>query len=78
MTINVTEHVLFDIDTARSYHTEEGLMKALTIFGLDHLRPLIVCNRKGRFTAVFGFHSSGLSKTGNLMAAARHGFKTID
>ena len=67
-----------DIDNSKSYATEENLIKALRKQGLDTMRPLIVCNRQGRFTAVFGIHLSGMAQTGDVTAAARCGFKTID
>jgi hypothetical protein len=67
-----------NIDTSKSYATEENLTKALKRSGLDGLRPLIVLNRAGRYTAVFGLHISGLAQNGNITAAARHGFMTID
>ena len=41
------------IDDARSYATEENLTKGLTKVGLDTARYLTVCNRTGRFTAIF-------------------------
>ncbi|SHG89436.1 hypothetical protein [Bradyrhizobium erythrophlei] len=69
---------ILDIDNAKSYATEANLMKALATTGLDQMMPLVVCNRDGRFTAVFGLHLSGMAKTGDVTAAARHGFKTID
>lgn len=67
-----------NIDTAKSYATEENLMKALKKLGLDECRPLVVCNRKGRFTAVFGLHLGGFAQSGNVTFAAHHGFKTIN
>ena len=67
-----------NIDTSKSYATEANLMKALVKLGLDKMLPLVVCNRNGRYTAVFGLHNSGLAKTGNVTFAARHGFMTID
>jgi hypothetical protein len=67
-----------NIDTAKSYSTEANLMKALSKVGLDKMSPLVVCNRSGRFTAVFGLHNSGLARSGNVCFAARHGFNTID
>ena len=67
-----------NIDTAKSYATEENLTRALEEFGLADMRPLVVCNRQGRFTAVFGLHLSGLAATGNVTYAARLGFHTID
>jgi hypothetical protein len=69
---------VFDIDNARSYATEGNLIKALERIGLDQMRPLVVCNRAGRFTAVFGIHLSGMGQSGDVTAAARNGFKTID
>ncbi len=42
------------------------------------MRPLVVCNRAGRFTAVFGIAISGMGATGDIMRAARAGFKTIN
>ena len=42
-----------DIDNCRSYATEANLEKAVIKFGLADVRPLVVCNRKGRFTAIF-------------------------
>jgi 3-mercaptopyruvate sulfurtransferase SseA len=67
-----------NIDNAKSYATEANLMKALTNLGLDKMRPIVVCNREGRFTAIFGLHLSGMAETGNVMAAAHHGFKTVN
>ena len=69
---------MMNIDNSKSYATEENLMKALAKIGADKLRPLVVRNREGRFTAVFGFHLSGLAETGNLCGLAQHGFMTID
>ena len=69
---------ILNIDNAKSYATEANLLKALKEKGLDGMRPLIVCNRAGRFTAVFGIHLSGMYVSGNVTAAARCGFKTID
>jgi len=65
----------FNIDTAKSYATEENLMKALSKFGLADHKPLVVRNREGRFTAIFSI-SHGDFK-GDIMCAARHGFKTF-
>lgn len=69
---------LMNIDTSRSYATEANLLKALQQLGLAGMRPLVVRNREGRWTAVFGLHLSGMAKSGDVMAAASHGFKTID
>jgi hypothetical protein len=44
-----------NIDTCRSYATEDNLMQALTKYDLIECRPLVVRNREGRFTAVFAY-----------------------
>lgn len=67
-----------NIDNSISYATEANLNKALAKHGLDQMMPLIVRNREGRFTAIFGLHLSGMAKTGDVCYAARIGFKTID
>lgn len=66
-----------NIDTSRSYATEENLMKALERYGMKEASPLIVCNRLGRFTAVF---TAGMLTRKNfpLASAATFGFLTID
>jgi hypothetical protein len=78
MTFAGNPYRVLDIDTSKSYATEANLMTALEKLGLDKMCPLVVRNRKGRFTAVFGMHMSGMARTGNVTAAARCGFKTID
>ncbi len=67
---------MLNIDTTKSYATEENLIKAISKLGFEKDRPLVVCNREGRFTAVFGLHLSGVS--GDPTRYARHGFMTID
>lgn len=47
-----------NIDDAISYKTEDNLHKAIKNRGLAHLRYLTVCNREGRFTAVFPLTSN--------------------
>lgn len=42
-----------NIDTAKSYATEENLDAGLKRLGFDDLRPMKVRNRAGRWTAVF-------------------------
>lgn len=66
----------FDIDNNKSYASEANLMKALEKLGLDKCKPIVVRNRAGRWTAVFGLHNSNFG--GNVTFAARHGFLTID
>jgi len=45
---------MFSIDDPRSYKTETGLHRAIKNIGADpELRYLVVCNRSGRFTAIF-------------------------
>lgn len=64
---------MLNIDTSRSYATEAQLVRALEKRGLGKLFPLIVRNREGRWTAVFGV--SNLQ--GNITLCARQGFMTI-
>jgi hypothetical protein len=47
-----------NIDNSISYKTEDNLHKAIKNKGLAHLRYLTVCNREGRFTAVFPLTSN--------------------
>jgi hypothetical protein len=69
---------MFNIDTAKSYATEANLMTALKKLGLDDQNPLVVRNREGRWTAVFHIAWSSEGKSGNVMFAAQHGFKTFN
>ncbi len=45
---------MINIDNARSYSDETRLWRALENLGFHKLNPIVVCNRKGRFTAIFG------------------------
>lgn len=65
-----------NIDSAHSYATEESLNRALKRLRLDGHRHIVVRNRAGRFTAIFGLRLSAFG--GDVTRAARHGFKTID
>lgn len=69
---------MLNIDDSRSYKTEANLIAALEKLGFAKDRYLVVCNRQGRFTAVFPF--SAIEQSGNagdLMRYARHGFMTL-
>lgn len=44
---------MINIDDARSYTDEIRLWRALENLGFNKLNPIVVCNRKGRFTAIF-------------------------
>jgi hypothetical protein len=61
-----------DIDGARSYATEGGLRKALTKLGLSDDRPLVVCNRQGRYTAIF--HLAHARDQQRALSAPHRGF----
>lgn len=65
---------MFNIDNMKSYATEENLVKALTKLGFVNDRHFVVCNRAGRFTAVFPVSNI---KCGYLGLYAQHGFLTI-
>jgi hypothetical protein len=42
-----------NIDNAKSYATRANLVKALEKAGLAEDRHVVVCNTKGRYTAIF-------------------------
>ena len=65
----------FNIDNSKSYATEQNLLKALEKLGFIDDRFVVVCNRQGRFTAVFGFSNI---TDGDATRYARHGFMTIN
>lgn len=64
-----------DIDKCRSYATREGLNRALAKNGFDKDRYLVVCNTKGRFTAIFPV--SNFSGGGYLGRYSECGFMTL-
>lgn len=64
---------MINIDNARSYATEANLQVALKKYHLDDRHPIIVCNRAGRFTAVFSAHRL----EGDLAYAPGLGFPVI-
>ena len=66
------------LNESRSYATEANLLAALRKLGFENDRPLIARNHEGRWTAIFGFHLSGVYKTGDVTRYARRGFMTID
>ena len=68
---------MLDIDDARSYTDETRLWRALENFKLHQARPIIVCNRLGRFTAVFGA-AHLTSRDIPIIAAAQAGFPVIN
>ena len=63
-----------NIDTSKSYKTEANLIAALTKLNIAQYRHLVVCNREGRFTAIFPVSSV---QFGDMAMFARHGFMTI-
>ncbi len=42
-----------NIDSSKSFATEATLTAKLATFGLADHRYVVVCNREGRFTAIF-------------------------
>jgi len=72
-TISIEVNYMLNIDDSKSYKTEENLKTALTKLGITDERYLIVCNRSGRFTAVFPVSSCN----GDMTRFARHGFMTL-
>ncbi|QIG68102.1 hypothetical protein EVB55_167 [Rhizobium phage RHph_Y68] len=82
--MSVTPHTIennsyFNIDNCRSYATEENLYKAINKLGFSREMDqfIVVCNRKGRFTAIFSNSSPRLCGGGFVAVYAQHGFMTI-
>ena len=63
-----------NVDNAKSYKTEANLKTALVKYGFDSDFHVIVCNRAGRFTAVFPLSNI---KGGYMGRYATRGFLTI-
>lgn len=63
-----------NIDSARSYATEKNLNDALEKLDIHQYRHVVVCNRAGRFTAIFPASSAG---RGYMGLFAQHGFLTL-
>jgi hypothetical protein len=65
-----------NIDLAKSYATEENLTRALDRLNFTSLRPMVVRNREGRFTAIF--NAEELRREGRWTCeTADAGFKTF-
>lgn len=67
---------MFNIDSAKSYATEENLTKALKKIGLDKAPGVVVCNRAGRFTAIFTAENLRVADVW-LSYPAHKGFMTV-
>ncbi len=65
-----------NIDHAKSYATERNLSKALDKASLSALRPVVVRNRTGRFTAIFSVGMANREKVSPTVPAF-HGFPII-
>lgn len=68
---------MINIDNARSYSDETRLWRALENLGFHKARPVIVCNRNGRFTAVFGETALNAYNI-PIIAPAQKGFPVIN
>lgn len=65
------------IDKAKSYSTEPLLERAIIRMDLHKARHIVVCNRKGRFTAIFTvarLHVAGI----NAGEPAQRGFFVVN
>lgn len=63
-----------NINSAKSYANELNLNKALRELEIDQHNPLVVCNKAGRFTAIFRLSDI---KDGDMAKFARLGFMTL-
>ncbi len=69
-----------NIDNSRSYKTEANLVKALAAMGVDDTwRKIVVCNREGRFTAIFPLGANSPCDQGiiNICGMAHRGFMVV-
>lgn len=69
----------FNIDNCKSYKTEDNLYKAINKLGFTREMDqfIVVCNRQGRFTAVFYSSSLRLRNGGYVGVYSQHGFMTV-
>lgn len=67
---------IYNIDTAKSYATEENLEKALEKVSLGNVPYMVVRNRTGRFTAIFSYAQCE-ARNVNPGTPAHLGFKII-
>lgn len=72
MQVNVIQSIL-EVDSAMSYSNEKNLLKAIAKKCPSSWRFVTVCNRAGRYTAVF---QAG-SLQGDVAGPARAGFLVI-
>jgi hypothetical protein len=80
MTIHSIENnSYFNIDNCRSYASEKNLYKAINDLGLTKEQDtfLVVCNRKGRYTAIFSPNSPRLRDGGFIALYSQYGFMTF-
>ncbi|QGZ14020.1 hypothetical protein PP939_gp184 [Rhizobium phage RL38J1] len=72
----IENNSFFNIDNCKSYKTEENLYKAINKIGLTRELDqfLVVCNREGRFTAVFSPQSPRIANGGYLGFYSQYGF----
>lgn len=67
--------IRFDSATVRSYATEENLQKALTKYGFQQARHIIVKTEDNRWTAIFA--ASNFRDGGYVGVFADKGFYTF-
>ncbi|AKE44869.1 hypothetical protein AU106_gp238 [Sinorhizobium phage phiM9] len=79
LTVQKDREGFFNIDNAKSYKTEANLMKALEKIGINDQEDvfMVVCNREGRFTALFSARSPRLRDGGYIGVYSQFGFKTF-
>jgi len=64
-----------NVDSSKSYATQENLMKALEKMDLLRFRPVVVRNKEGRWMAIFGY---SLSQHQNPASICHLGFMVIN
>ncbi|QIG69733.1 hypothetical protein PP935_gp163 [Rhizobium phage RHph_N34] len=65
-----------NIDNCKSYASEENLIKAINKLGLckELDRFIVVCNRKGRYTAIFSYQCERFANGGYIAFYSQYGF----
>ncbi|AIK68421.1 hypothetical protein P10VF_208 [Rhizobium phage vB_RleM_P10VF] len=73
---SIENNSYFNIDNCKSYKTEDNLYKAINKLGLTRELDqfLVVCNREGRFTAIFSPQSPRISGGGYIGFYSQYGF----
>ncbi|QNH71969.1 hypothetical protein P9VFCI_086 [Rhizobium phage P9VFCI] len=76
---SIENNSYFNIDNCKSYKTEDNLYKAINKLGfcVEMDSFIVVCNREGRYTAIFAPSSPRIRDGGYLGVYSQYGFMTF-